>query len=267
MSETAKRGAAKAENSAILRGAARAGYAVNGIVHVLIGLTAVSIALGSGGEADQSGALSELAQAPAGMLLLWVIAVALFALGVWQVLHSVLTWSSDAKRKWLRRLLGIGKSLVYFFVGATALVFARGSSTSTAQSSRSLSAQLMAMPGGDFIIIAIGVLAFAIGVALIVRGLTRRFLERIDRPPEPLGQRVTALGVVGYTLEGVALCTVGVLFCIAVATVDPTKAGGLDGALKALIALPFGALIVVIIGVGFIAFGLYNEFRARFARL
>jgi hypothetical protein len=267
VSETAKRGAAKAKNSAPLRGAARAGYAVNGIVHGLIGLTAVSIALGPGGEADQSGALSQLAQAPAGMLLLWVIAIALFALGVWQLLHSVLTWSSDTKRKWLGRLSGIGKSLAYFFVGATALTFARGSTTSNAASSRSLSAQLIATPGGNFIIIIIGVVAFAIGVGLIVRGLTRRFLERIDLPSGPLGPSVTALGVIGYILEGVALCVVGVLFWISAATVDPDKAGGLDGALKALVALPFGALIVVIIGVGFIAFGLYNVFRARFARL
>ncbi|WP_349898254.1 DUF1206 domain-containing protein [Parafrigoribacterium soli] len=267
MSETAKRGATKAENSAFLRGAARAGYAVNGIVHGLIGLTAVSVALGVGGEADQSGALSELAQAPAGMLLLWVITIALFALGVWQVLHSALTWSSDTKRKWLGRLAGMGKSLAYFFVGATALIFARGSSTSNAKSSRSLSAQLMTTPGGEFIIIVIGVVAFAIGVGLIVRGLSRRFLERIELPRGSLRRPVIALGVIGYTLEGVALCAVGVLFWIAAATVDPNKAGGLDGALKALIALPFGELIVFIIGAGFIAFGLYNEFRARFARL
>ncbi|MEO6943277.1 MAG: DUF1206 domain-containing protein [Lacisediminihabitans sp.] len=267
MSETAKRGAAKAKNSAPLRGAARAGYVVNGIVHGLIGLTAVSVAVGTGGEADQSGALGQLAQAPAGMFLLWVIAIALFALGVWQVLQSALTWSSDTKRKWLSRLSGIGKSLAYFFVGATALTFAQGSSTSNATSSRSLSAQLMATPGGNFIIVIIGAAAFAIGVGLIVRGLSRRFLEKIDLPRGRLGRIVTALGVVGYTLEGVALCAVGVLFWVAAATVDPDKAGGLDGALKALIALPFGALIVVVIGAGFIAFGLYNVFRARFARL
>ncbi|GAB3046258.1 DUF1206 domain-containing protein [Parafrigoribacterium mesophilum] len=240
---------------------------MNGIVHALIGLAAFSVALGAGVEADQSGVLGQLAQAPAGMFLLWVIVIALLALGVWQVLHAVLTWSSDPKRKWLRRLSGVAKSLAYFFVGATALIFAQGSSTSNATSSRSLSAQLMAKPGGDFIVIIIGGIAFAIGVGLIVRGVTRRFLERIDLPRGPLGRTVAALGVIGYTLEGVALCVVGVLFWIASATVDPDKAGGLDGALKALVALPFGAVTVVIIGVGFIAFGLYNAFRARFARL
>lgn len=46
-------------------------------------------------------------------------------------------------------------------------------------------------------------------------------------------------------------------------TVDPDTAG----ALEALVAPPLGALIVVIVGVGFSAFGLCNEFRARFNRL
>jgi hypothetical protein len=267
VSDTVKREAAKAENSAPLRVAARAGYAVNGIVHVLIGLTAISVALGAGGEADQSGALAQLVNAPAGMLLLWVIAIALFALGIWQALHAMLSAVPDAKKRWLHRLSELGKSLVYFFVGATAVTFARGSSTSTAGSSKSLSSRLIAMPGGNIILIAIGVIVFAIGVGFIVRGMTRRFLERIVLPGGGLGRLVTALGVAGYTLEGVALSVVGILFWVAAATLDPDKAGGLDGALKALVALPFGVIVVIVVGAGFIAFGLYNEFRSRFARL
>jgi succinate dehydrogenase/fumarate reductase cytochrome b subunit len=267
VSDTVKRGAAKAENSAPLRVAARAGYAVNGIVHILIGLIAISVALGAGGEADQSGALAQLAQAPAGMLLLWVIAIALFALGSWQALHAIVSSMPDAKRRWLHRLSGLAKSLVYFFVGATAVTFARGSSTSAEGSSKTLSSQLIAMPGGAVILIAIGVIVIAIGVGFIVRGISRRFLERIVPPGGSLGRLVTVLGVAGYTLEGVALSVVGMLFWAAAATLDPNKAGGLDGALKALVSLPYGVIIVTVVGIGFIAFGLYNEFRSRFARL
>ena len=78
---------------------------------------------------------------------------------------------------------------------------------------------------------------------------------------------MTALGVIGYSAEGVALMVVGILFWVAAATLDPTRASGLDGALRALAGVPFGEFILVVIGAGFIAYGLYSEFRARYARL
>lgn len=31
--------------------------------------------------------------------------------------------------------------------------------------------------------------------------------------------------------------------------------------------MPFGEFILVIVGIGFISYGLYSEFRARYARL
>ena len=44
-------------------------------------------------------------------------------------------------------------------------------------------------------------------------------------------------------------------------------AGGLDGALRALLALAYGPLLVGAVGVGFIAYGFFCLFRARYARL
>jgi hypothetical protein len=267
MADVVDRGARKVTTSAPLRAAARAGYAVNGIVHALIGVTAISVAVGPGGEADQSGALSELAVAPGGRVLLWVITIALFALALWQVLHALLARGGDAKRRWANRLGDLARAIAYVFVGVTALTFARGSSTNSAASSQTLSARVLSVPGGMIWLVAIGLIVFGIGAAFVVRGVTRRFLKRIIVPRGSLGKFVTALGVIGYTAEGVALSVVGVLFWVAAATFDPTKASGLDGALKALVGVPFGVIILVVIGAGFIAYGLYSEFRARYARL
>ena len=62
--------------------AARAGYAVSGVLHILIGVLALRVAFGSGGEqADQSGALSTIAGTPFGGVVLWFSVVAFVALG------------------------------------------------------------------------------------------------------------------------------------------------------------------------------------------
>jgi len=48
---------------------------------------------------------------------------------------------------------------------------------------------------------------------------------------------------------------------------DADAAGALDGALSALLGVAYGPLLVGAIGVGFIAYGLFCLFRARYAQL
>lgn len=57
------------------------------------------------------------------------------------------------------------------------------------------------------------------------------------------------------------------LLIITAVTVDPAEAAGLDGAVRSVAALPFGAALLVLVGVGLIAYGLYCGVRARRARL
>jgi hypothetical protein len=60
---------------------------------------------------------------------------------------------------------------------------------------------------------------------------------------------------------------VGVLFVVAAVTLDPKRATGLDGAVRSLASLPFGQVLLVAVGLGLIAFGLYTFVRARFAHV
>jgi hypothetical protein len=72
---------------------------------------------------------------------------------------------------------------------------------------------------------------------------------------------------VGYIAKGFALGVIGVLFVYAAITADPDKAKGLDGAIETLLGAPGGAIIVVLVGIGFAAYGLYSFARARYARM
>src|SRR6476619_4166149 len=80
-------GAARgAGDSDTLENLARIGLIAYGVVHLLIAWLAIQLAwFGGGGKsADQSGAMSTLADSPVGKPLLWLIAVGLIALAVWQ---------------------------------------------------------------------------------------------------------------------------------------------------------------------------------------
>ena len=69
--------ASRLQDSAALKALARGGFAVNGLLHIVIGFIAVSVAFGGGGSADQGGALQALTSSPGGALVLWVVVIGL----------------------------------------------------------------------------------------------------------------------------------------------------------------------------------------------
>ena len=71
----------------------------------------------------------------------------------------------------------------------------------------------------------------------------------------------------GGEQAGEALALVGGLFVSAALTADPTKAKGLDGALRSLLALPLGRVLLILVAVGLAAYGIYSFARARYARV
>ena len=266
--ETLKSTASAAQHSRTFRTLARVGYVVLGIVHIIIGAIAVSVAIGSGGgEADQSGAMQQISRVPFGTVVLWLIVLGLAALGVWQVVEAFLERDPDAKKKWGRRIKEVGTAVAYFAIGATALVYALGGSSDSSESTQSLSAQLLATPGGIVLLVLLGLGVLAIGVAFVVRGIRRDFEKQLSLPGGKLADGIRTLGVVGYVAKGFAIGVVGILFVVAAFTHDPEKAGGLDAALKSLAALPFGQMILWLVGAGLVVYGVYCFARARYARL
>lgn len=110
---------------------ARAGFVALGVLHLLIGYAIVRIAVGSssGEDADQQGALRQLAEAPLGAVLLWVIAVAFLALAAWKVADA-LGSGGDAKHT----LKSLGNGVVYLALAflAGSIVLGAGGSSGTA---------------------------------------------------------------------------------------------------------------------------------------
>lgn len=266
--DAADKVARTAQNSKPLQILARSGYAVNGVLHGLIGILAITIALGAAaGSADQTGALQELAGNPAGKVVLWGLVIGLFALGVWQIFEGILVPGADPTKRWARRITEFGKAIAYIALAVTALTFANGGTSSSSASTQGFVAQLLSKPGGVFAVGAIGLLILAIGIYFVVKGGRKKFLDDISVPGGPAGNVVTKLGIAGYIAKGIALGVVGILFMYAAFTLDLSKATGLDGALKSLAGLPFGQVVLIAIGLGLIAFGIYLFARARYARL
>lgn len=243
--------------------AARAGYAVSGGLHVILGVIIAQIPFGQGQEADQSSALSSVGESTFGGVALWVAVVAFVALATWQAADAIR--GSDAAD----RGKAAGKAVLYLALAFTAGSVVMGSSGESGDSqAQGFAATLMGMPGGRLIVGALG-LAVIVGAGFHAwKGWTQKFREDLRAPSgSELSTAVTATGTVGYIAKGVALGVVGFLFVFAAGTADADKAQGLDGAVESLLGAPGGPVFVVLVGLGFAAYGLYSFARARYARM
>ena len=249
--------AARAGNNRAVENGARLGYAASGVLHLLLGWLALQLVLGHAATADQTGALSALAGTGAGKTLLWVLLIGFVLLGVWEVAEAVGRAGKD-------RVKPAAKAVVYLALAWTAFSVLRGSATSGNQQSSQTAASLMSHPAGRLLVGAIGLLVVGVGIYHLVKGWRARFLADLrQRPPS----WVVRAGRLGYVAKGIALLLVGGLFVSAAATADPSKAKGLDGALRTLLGLPFGRVLLAIVAVGLAAYGVYSFGRARYARV
>ncbi|MFD4959344.1 DUF1206 domain-containing protein [Microbacterium sp. NPDC058389] len=262
------RGAARrAESNPVFETLARAGFVADGVVHMLIGVLAIVVALGGQGETDQSGALLTIAGAPLGFVVLWVAALALAALGVWQLFDGILVRRDSPARTWGARLIEWAKAAVFFALAIVSAAVAVGARPDPDDSVQEASRGVLFVPGGPIVLGIVGVAIGAGGVGFAVIGLTRRFVPRLSLPSGRPGSIVTGIAVVGYIAKGLALLAVGVLLVVAAVKVDPGDTGGLDAALDGLIALPLGPLLCGAIGAGLVAYGVYLVLSARYRRL
>ncbi|MEL7977258.1 DUF1206 domain-containing protein [Isoptericola sp. F-RaC21] len=263
-----RRSSRSAKDSSALQALARAGYVASGVLHLLLGWLAVRLAVGaSAGSADQQGALRELAHAPGGALLLWLTATGFAGLALWQLIEAVAgVPGTDTARQVGARVKAGGKAVLYGVLAGTAVRVATG--TSGAGSEEGLTADLMRVPAGRWLVAAVGAVIVGAGVFHVVKGWRRSFRDDLrGTGGGAAGQTVVRLGQVGYVAKGVALGVLGGLFVAAAVTADPDRAGGLDDALRTIREQPFGVALLVATGLGIAAYGVYSFARARYASL
>ena len=232
-----------------------------GLVHLVIAWLALQIALGGREDASAGGALEQLSKSPLGTALLWVMAVGLFTLVVWQVFEATIGREEQGRDSRLRkRLSSVGRAVVYLALGLLAVGVATGSGGGGGNSEQTLSARLMALPFGRVLVGAVGVAVIAVGVSKIVKGVKQKFTEDLRSGVSPA---VLRLGTAGYVAKGIALSIVGGLFGYAALTYDPEQAGGLDAALTTIREQPFGTVLLAIMALGIASFALFCFVWAR----
>ena len=259
------RAANKVEGQPLVRIGARVGYAISGLLHLLIGWIALQVAWSASAKsADQSGALQTVAGNSLGQLTLWVAVVGFLALGLLQLANGFSAPATSGSSAWADRGKSLSKGFVYLALAWTCLSFAKGSPTSSKSQSADFTATLLQKPGGRVLVAVVGLIVIGVGGYHVMKGWTKKFLQDLTEHP---GALLTRAGTVGYIAKGVALAIVGILFMTAAARDSASKATGLDGALRSLRGQPLGSWLLTAVALGIAAYGVYSLARARYARV
>ena len=251
---------------------ARLGLASRGVLYFMIGLLALQIAFGDTGEqASQNGALQEVADQPFGSVLIWVVAIGLIGYALWRLITAAIGTRSDpTATDGKARVKALAEGLGYGTVAVIAVRIATsGSSSSSGGGSQGRTAAVLSWPGGQFIVGAAGVLIAAVGVYFIVEGWRADFTKELNlgRVGPTARKVVIQLGRFGRIARGAVFALIGCLIVAAAVTYDPDKAKGLDGALKTLVDQPYGKWLLVLVALGFLAYGVYGVAESRLRRI
>lgn len=279
--ETAKRTARNAATSSAVTALARLGYAIKGVVYVVIGLLAILLVTGHGGTlTDQNGALKAIYESPLGpgfgRFLMIVVTIGLFAFALWSLIQAIFDTEGkgrDAKGM-LSRLGYVAVAISYTLLGVVALQIAttgnpNASSRNSTSTAQNWTAMLLKQPAGVLLVILVGIFVLCLMAYLFYKAYKAPFRRRLNLAAlRPRTQRtVVNFGRLGYAALGVVFAIVGLFLIIAAAQHNPKEAKGLDSALVELLKQPFGPWLVGLVALGLIAYGLYSFVEARYRRV
>lgn len=266
--ERLRRRFAAAPWATLIELAARGGYLARGAVYLSIGAIALLTAMGVTPQAQGAvGSMESWGRWPAGVLLLWLIGLGLYAFAGWRALQAVFDVDRQG-RKPLALASRAGQAisgLVYGGLGLSAfgLLDAIGDLREADEqaSTAATVAKVLDLPFGGLAVIGAGLFILGAGIGSMVRALVDRFADTLKCNPEAT-RIADILARVGYFGRGLAFLPAGAFTVAAGFNARASDARGLGGALEALHRQPFGGAVLGLVAIGLVAFGLFAFLEA-----
>ena len=272
MSDTASGTAGKARqvaNSDALKVGARIGLMAYGVTHLVVAWLALQVAFGGGNQrTDQNGAFQTIAGKPFGQVLLWILALGFLAVALWRLSQAVFAAAGvqDQKEQIKKRVQAGATAVV--FLALTVLAVRTAVGGGSGGGGQEAAAGALGWPGGQFLVGAVGLVILVVAVVKAKQGYEKKFLDEMDLPADrTVRQTAERLGQVGAIAKAVALGLIGILVMVAALRFDPSKANGMDPALKALAGEPYGVFLLAAVALGLAAYGVFCFFDARYHRV
>lgn len=247
---------------------AQAGLVAKGFVYILLGLLAFMAAFELGGQgsnaATKTGALQFSQDLPAGELLLPAIAIGLFCYSAWRFIQ---VFRKGEKDDWKKKAAYLFSGLAYVAVALTALRMATGGSGGgNGNQNQAIAGELLTKPFGQVLVGLGGAIFAIIGAYQIYYGLSEKYRKHVQGLSLHSSQSSLLLrsGKVGYISRGIVWLVIAFLFFRAAVHARASDAGSTGEAFQFIESSPYGSVLLGVLGLGLVAYGIFNFVRARF---
>jgi hypothetical protein len=256
---------------------ARLGYAAEGLLYLIVGVTASLASVKVGGRVRGTrGALDLLVAQPFGRIVVALVAAGLFGFILRRFVQVFVEPANGVPPKPIMRVLRragfavSGLAHVGIALAALRLVLGLSVMRDVQQASRWWATLLLVWkPLDGWLTLLVGLVIIGVAVFHFYKAVSRRFtidleLERMSRRFE----RVTlACGIAGYAGRGIGFLIIGAFLVYAGWYVEEVEARGFGNILRTLEDQPFGAWMLIAAAAGLTAYGLYLLLAAWYLRL
>ena len=251
----------------------RAGYFAKGTLYLLVGLSALALPFGMGGDTDgTSDALRKIGQQPFGRVLLGVMALSLIGYFIWRMVMAIQdTEAAGTDAKGCVKRTGYGISgLVYlglaFLAGKIAVTGVDSGGDSSKEQAKET---MLSTTWGQYLYIAIGVVVIGTALYFVYKGVTAKFMSKYNlaQMSEKVRSAALHLGRTGLITRGIAFGIIG-WFVVRTGLNGGSggEVAGMGDALDWLGSQPFGPWLVGTVGFGLACFGVHTMLMGWYRR-
>ena len=272
LQENARHAAANVSTSSTLDKLARAGYAVKGGLYAAVGIFALQLAFGEGGETTGTqGVIQKAAGGTFGSLLLVLMGIGLVGYALWRFAEAVL----DARHRGsdsggtLRRIGYFVSGLIHAGLAVEAFRLLSGGGKSESEGgAEDWTATLLAQPYGPWLVGAVGLIVVGVALYQFKKAVSKDFTEglRLGSLSASARRGVVRVAQFGLSARGVVFLIIGGFLLRAAWTSNAEEARGLGGALDAVATAGYGPWLLALVAAGLVAYGAYCAVRARYGQ-
>ena len=256
------------ERRAWVAALARVGFAVKGLLYLMLGALALQFALGNGGRlTDPSGAIAGLFTTPYGHPLVIAVASGLALYAAWRFLEAFAdannkgTDASAIASRAVYALSGVVYSVLAIDAGILAYAGRRGATNTD------LPTTITGSELARWMVLLVAAVLVGYGLMQLRRSASRRLSDQLShaRVQRHVGHWPVRISRIGIAGRGIVLLLMGVVLGQrAVTSVDAAARTGTADSLRLIAALPTGDWLLAGVAAGLMAYGVFQLVQARY---
>ena len=253
----------------VLTNVARVGLIAKGIVYVILGtlgfMAAFEIAGQSNNDTNKTGVFTSIKEFPGGMFVLGLLAAGLLCYSLWRGIQTFSN-TDDPEKKWSKRARYFFSGLVYLSLAFTAIQLIFKNRNDDGDKNQYWASQILDHPLGQWLIGLAALILAAVGIYQIYYGLSEKYKKHVQQLKLQSSGSILLLrsGKVGYISRGIVWLILAYLFLKAAIHDNSSEAGDTGKAFSFIEASTFGSFLLGGLGIGLIAYGVFNFIRARY---